>query len=57
MQTYRGFAQFKTTTDLQFAIKWMYETYEGGDYTAGAALGGRGSYAASVLGDIKSGKI
>jgi hypothetical protein len=51
-----GFSSFKNETDLDKAVKWVYEKYEGGDYTAGAALGSRGSYAKDILDKLKAPK-
>jgi hypothetical protein len=42
---YPGFNSFKTSTDLSEAVLWVYEIYEGGNYSAGAALGNREIYA------------
>jgi hypothetical protein len=42
---YPGFSSFKASTDLSQAVLWVYETYEGGNYTTGAALGNREIYA------------
>jgi hypothetical protein len=42
---YPRFNSFKTSTNLPEAVLWVYETYEGGNYTAGAALGNREIYA------------
>jgi hypothetical protein len=49
MKTYKGFTEFKNSTDTNVAARWMYEIYEGGDYTPGAALGSRVSYAADLV--------
>jgi hypothetical protein len=54
---YPNFNTFKTTTDLQYALKWIYVTYEGGNYTPGAAFGGRGDYAAGILKSIQAGQV
>ena len=51
-----GFSSFKNETDLDKAVKWVYEKYEGGDYTAGAALGSRGSYAKDILEKLRTPK-
>ena len=47
--TYKGFANFKTTTNLNDAILWVYEIYEGGNYTAGASIGNREGYALDII--------
>ena len=49
MKNYKEFTSFKSSNDINFTVKWMYETYEGGDYTAGAALGSRVGYANDLL--------
>jgi hypothetical protein len=49
MKSYKGFAEFKTSTDTNVAAKWMYEKYEGGNYTPGASLGSRVGYAADLV--------
>jgi hypothetical protein len=45
---YPGFSSFKASTDLSQAVLWVYETYEGGNYTTGAALGNREIYASEL---------
>jgi len=49
MQTYPGFTNFKTSTDINSNIIWVYERYEGGNYTAGADIGNRGPWAADLV--------
>jgi len=49
MKTYKGYADFKTSTDLNSTILWMYVTYGGGNFTAGAAIGNREGYAIDIL--------
>jgi hypothetical protein len=56
LSTYSGFSSIKNTTDIEAANKWVYEKYEGGNYSAGAAFGGRGGYAQTIFQNIKSGK-
>jgi hypothetical protein len=47
--TYPGFTDFKTSKDLNSTILWVYETYEGGDYTPGVAIGNREGYALDIM--------
>jgi hypothetical protein len=47
--TYRKFNDFKTTNDLNSAILWVYEIYEGGNYTEGASIGNREGYALDIM--------
>lgn len=53
--TYPGFSKFKTSTDLSDAILWVYEKYEGGNYTAGAAVGNREIYASELYDKLVNG--
>jgi hypothetical protein len=52
---YSGFTRFKTSTNLSSNVIWVYETYEGGNYTPGAALGSRDIWAADLVARIKKG--
>jgi hypothetical protein len=56
LPTYSGFSSIKNTTDIEAANKWVYERYEGGNYSEGAAFGKRGGYAQTIFQNIKSGK-
>jgi hypothetical protein len=49
IQNYPGFKTFKTQTDINTSIIYVYETYEGGNYTPGADIGNRGPWAKDVL--------
>lgn len=49
MKTYPGYSDFKTSTNLNSTILWMYVTYGGGNFTAGAAIGNREGYAIDIL--------
>jgi len=49
MKSYKGFTEFKNSTDTNVAARWMYVVYEGGDFSPGAALGSRVSYAADLV--------
>ena len=49
IQNYPRFKTFKNQTDINASILYVYETYEGGDYTPGADIGNRGPWAKDVL--------
>jgi hypothetical protein len=53
--TYPGFTAFKTSTDVNSNVIWVYEKYEGGNYTAGADIGSRGPWAVDLLNRINKG--
>jgi hypothetical protein len=55
IKSYPGFTQFKTSTDINSAIQWVYTTYEGGDGSASAAIGRRGSWAVDLVDRINKG--
>ena len=52
LKKYKDFNKFKITNDFNFATNWMYVIYEGGNYSAGAALGNRVVYAKKILNGI-----
>jgi len=56
LSTKPGFSNIRNTNDLVAAEKWVYEKYEGGNYSAGAAFGKRGGYAETILQNINNGK-
>jgi hypothetical protein len=57
MHTYKNFTNFASSDNIDFTIRWMYEVYEGGNYTPGAALGSRVVYANDILTRIRNGEF
>jgi hypothetical protein len=52
-----SYQQFKTSKNLQESILWVYEVYEGGNYTEGADIGRRGPWAADLVKRYNAGEF
>jgi hypothetical protein len=57
LSNYKGNQSFKTSTDLSSNILWVYEVYEGGNYTPGADIGSRGPWASDLVNRYKAGEF
>jgi hypothetical protein len=57
IQNYPRFKTFKTQTDINTSILYVYETYEGGNYTKLAGIGNRGQWAIDLVNRYKAGEF
>ena len=52
-----GFEAFKKSTNLNETVLWMYVSYEGGNYSPGAAFGSRERYAVDLFNRANNGEF